>query len=53
MSSRITMILALLFLCGALLAGYWGLVLSRSADEPATAAVATVPARPRLRPSLT
>ncbi|NER65971.1 hypothetical protein G3436_21490 [Pseudomonas sp. MAFF212427] len=24
MSSRITMILALLFLCGALLAGYWG-----------------------------
>ena len=46
MSSRITMILAVLFLIGALLAGYWGLVLSRSTDTPVAAAppVAYVPA---------
>ncbi|MBV6286569.1 Flp pilus assembly protein CpaB [Pseudomonas aegrilactucae] len=44
MSSRITMILAVLFLFGALLAGYWGLVLSRTADQPAPAAAAPAPA---------
>ena len=38
MSSRITMILAVLFLIGAVLAGYWGLVLSRSTDTPVAAA---------------
>ena len=37
MSSRISMILAGLLLVGALIAGYWGLVLSR--PEPATAVV--------------
>ena len=46
MSSRITMILAVQFLIGAVLAGYWGLVLSRSTDTPVAAAppVADVPA---------
>jgi len=46
-SSRITMILAVLFLFGALLAGYWGLVLSRTADEPAPVAATptTAPAQ--------
>lgn len=44
MSSRITMILAVLFLLGALLAGYWGLMLSRTPEAPATAA--PVPANP-------
>ncbi|MFJ4055868.1 Flp pilus assembly protein CpaB [Pseudomonas sp. NPDC089743] len=34
MSSRLTMILAALFLIGALLAGYWGVVLSRPAAPP-------------------
>lgn len=34
MSSRITMILAVLFLIGAVLAGYWGLVLSRASEAP-------------------
>jgi len=34
MSSRITIILAGFFLLGALLAGYWGLALSRSPSEP-------------------
>jgi len=34
MSSRLTMILAGLFLLGALLAGYWGVVLSRPAAPP-------------------
>lgn len=42
MSSRITIILAGLFLVGALLAGYWGLVLSRPA-KPDTAPVAAPP----------
>ena len=37
MSSRISMILAGLLLVGALIAGYWGIVLSR--PEPATAVV--------------
>lgn len=35
MSSRISMILAVILLLGALIAGYWGLVLSR--PEPITA----------------
>lgn len=39
MSSRVTMGLAVLFLLGALFAGYWGLVLSR---QPAPAPVAPV-----------
>lgn len=39
MSSRVTLGLAVLFLLGALFAGYWGLVLSR---QPAPAAVAPV-----------
>ncbi len=34
MSSRFTMILAGLFLVGALVAGYWGIVLSRPAPAP-------------------
>jgi pilus assembly protein CpaB len=34
MSSRLTMILATLFLLGALLAGYWGVVLSRPPAPP-------------------
>ncbi|MCE6984658.1 Flp pilus assembly protein CpaB, partial [Pseudomonas frederiksbergensis] len=34
MSSRITIILAGFFLLGALLAGYWSLVLSRPPSEP-------------------
>lgn len=47
MSSRITMILAVLFLLGALLAGYWGLMLSRTPEAPATAApVPTNPEQP-------
>ncbi|MBM3106519.1 Flp pilus assembly protein CpaB [Pseudomonas sp. V1] len=44
MSSRITIILAGFFLIGALLAGYWGLVLSRPAAEPVAVAVASTPA---------
>lgn len=55
MSSRLTMVLAALFLFAALLAGYWGLVLSRppvapvappvaSAEQPA---VAQMPAPPQ------
>ncbi|MBS7599212.1 MULTISPECIES: Flp pilus assembly protein CpaB [Pseudomonas] len=40
MSSRITIILAGFFLLGALLAGYWGLVLSRPPSEPLAAPVA-------------
>lgn len=52
MSSRMTMILAALFLFGALLAGYWGFVLSRPAEQPVPAAtpaeqpIATAPAPP-------
>ncbi|WP_017527853.1 Flp pilus assembly protein CpaB [Pseudomonas fluorescens] len=45
MSSRISMILAGLLLVGALIAGYWGLVLSR--PEPAAAVVAPVVADPQ------
>ncbi|WEK31864.1 MAG: Flp pilus assembly protein CpaB [Candidatus Pseudomonas phytovorans] len=53
MSSRLTLCLAAFFLLAALLAGYWGVVLSRPADAPApvspaadqpTAAVAPPPA---------
>ena len=44
MSSRISMILAGLLLLGALIAGYWGLVLSR--PEPAAAVVAQPVANP-------
>ncbi|WP_442110037.1 Flp pilus assembly protein CpaB [Pseudomonas sp. NUPR-001] len=40
MSSRITIILAGVFLLGALFAGYWGLLLSRPAVEPVTVAAA-------------
>ncbi|BBH48019.1 Flp pilus assembly protein CpaB [Pseudomonas sp. KU43P] len=41
MSSRMTMILAALFLLGALLAGYWGFVLSRPAEPPEPAGAGT------------
>lgn len=46
MSSRVTMGLAVLFLLGALFAGYWGLVLSRQPEAAPVAAapVATPPA---------
>lgn len=44
MSSRITLILAGLFLLGAIIAGYWGLVLSKQPDKPAP--VATPAAAP-------
>lgn len=40
MSSRITLILAGLFLLGAIIAGYWGLVLSKQPETPAPAPVA-------------
>lgn len=40
MSSRMTMILAGLFLLGALVAGYWGIVLGKSASPPPAAAPA-------------
>lgn len=43
MSSRITIILAGFFLLGAVLAGYWGLVLSRPAVEPVAAPAAPTP----------
>lgn len=49
MSSRFTIILAGLFLIGALLAGYWGLLLSRPPAEPVAAPVAT-PATPVVQP---
>lgn len=42
MGSRITMILAGLFLIGAIVAGYWGIVLSRAPDAPATLPPAAV-----------
>ncbi|TDF79657.1 Flp pilus assembly protein CpaB [Pseudomonas sp. H9] len=45
MSSRITIILAGLFLLGALFAGYWGLLLSRPPAEPAAISV-TPPGAP-------
>lgn len=43
MSSRITIILAGFFLIGALLAGYWGLVLSRPPAEPVAVPAAPMP----------
>lgn len=52
MNSRITLGLAGLFLLGAIIAGYWGLTLSRQpaiaepVAAPATAAVASAPATP-------
>lgn len=56
MSSRLTMILAALFLLGALLAGYWGVVLSRPpappqpvapvAEQPAAVVAAPAPQPP-------
>ncbi|WP_449430018.1 Flp pilus assembly protein CpaB [Pseudomonas putida] len=45
MSSRLTMILAGLFLCAALLAGYWGLALSQP-PEPIAAADPVAPSAP-------
>ncbi|EIK96541.1 Flp pilus assembly protein CpaB [Pseudomonas sp. M47T1] len=45
MSSRLTMILAGLFLLGALVAGYWGIVLSKPA-APAPVPVVVEPAAP-------
>lgn len=46
MSSRITIILAGFFLIGALLAGYWGLVLSRPPAEPVAAPTVPTPSSP-------
>lgn len=53
MSSRLTMVLAVLFLLGAVLAGYWGLVLSRPATPPVSPAptVAEAPAEVIAPPS--
>lgn len=44
MGSRITMVLAVLFLFGAIAAGYWGLVLSRPPEEPKAPPVVSAPA---------
>ncbi len=56
MSSRLTLILAAFFLLAALLAGYWGIVLSRPAAVPAPVTpageqpvVAVAPPPPRHR----
>lgn len=49
MSSRVTMGLAVLFLLGALFAGYWGLVLSRT-PAPAPVAAVTQTATPAAAP---
>ena len=46
MSSRLTMILAGLFLLAALLAGYWGLMLSRPAEPVAAPPVVETSAPP-------
>ena len=43
MSSRITIGLAVLFLFGAVVAGYWGLVLSRAPDPTPQAPVVQAP----------
>ncbi len=53
MSSRLTMVLAVLFLLGAVLAGYWGLVLSRPSTPPVSPAptVAEAPAEVIAPPS--
>lgn len=44
MSSRLTMILAGFFLIGAIVVGYWGLVLTRQKPAPTAAAVVPAPA---------
>ncbi|UVJ44578.1 Flp pilus assembly protein CpaB [Pseudomonas sp. LS1212] len=44
MSSRLTMILAGFFLIGAIVVGYWGLVLSRPKPAPAAEVAAPAPA---------
>jgi len=51
MSSRVTMGLAVLFLLGALFAGYWGLVLSRQ-PAPAPVAAVTQTATPASAPAV-
>lgn len=51
MSSRLTMILAGLFLVAALLAGYWGLVLSRPPAPVAAPPSDEVPAQPVTAPA--
>ncbi|MDU8499326.1 Flp pilus assembly protein CpaB [Pseudomonas syringae] len=43
MSSRITMVLAVLFLLGALIAGYLGIAVSKPAEAPAVVTPPTVP----------
>lgn len=55
MSSRLTMILAVLFLLGAVVAGYWGLVVSRqpaAVPAPASAPVSQAPVTPAVTPPL-
>ncbi len=51
MSSRLTMILAGLFLLAALLAGYWGLMLSRPAEPVAAPPVVEASAPPVAAPA--
>lgn len=51
MSSRLTMILAGLFLLAALLAGYWGLMLSRPAEPVAAPPVVETSAPPVAAPA--
>ncbi|RMV69055.1 Flp pilus assembly protein CpaB [Pseudomonas caricapapayae] len=46
MSSRITMVLAVLFLLGALIAGYLGIAVSKPAEAPAVVNEPTVPVTP-------
>ncbi|MFJ4375530.1 Flp pilus assembly protein CpaB [Pseudomonas japonica] len=43
MSSRITLVLAGLFLLGAIIAGYWGLALSKQPEPPALQPTPTAP----------
>lgn len=51
MNSRVTMGLAIVLLLAALLAGYWGVVLSRQSDEPAVAAPVVQAPQPAVVPA--
>lgn len=51
MNSRVTMGLAVLLLLGALLAGYWGTVLSRQPETPAVVAPVATDAQPVVAPA--
>ncbi|MGV8918230.1 MAG: Flp pilus assembly protein CpaB [Pseudomonas sp.] len=50
MNSRVTMVLAVLLLIGAVVAGYWGLVLGRQSPAPAPVANVQAPASPVAAP---